>query len=289
VDGTSYLDNVGLYEADVDIPDPDNTILFAYNDTNLNKVVPLDGTYVSADSTLYTTSITLLPYTSMVLLKSSDTTANVAPIIENQGFQLNENSPNGNCCGNCVSKRSGCRTKTQTIPSCQEIPVTPLRLTLNRSSDGGQFHGLNYEVTPSFALVVKVQDNGTGNLSNQDTVTVSLTNVNELPQIASQSFSVPENSAIGTLVGTIVATDPDAGQTLTYSILSGNTSNAFAINASTGALTVANTTALNYEVIPSFALVVNVQDNGTGNLSNQATVTVSLTNVNRSEERRVGK
>ena len=105
-------------------------------------------------------------------------------------------------------------------------------------------------------------------------------NVNQTPVISNQAFSVAENSANGTNVGTVVASDPDAGQTLTYSILSGNTSGAFAINASTGVLTVANSAALNFEITPSFALVVKVQDNGTGTLSSQATVTVSLTNVN---------
>jgi hypothetical protein len=80
-------------------------------------------------------------------------------------------------------------------------------------------------------------------LSSQATVTVSLTNVNEVPIINNQSFSVAENSSNGTNVGTVVASDPDAGQTLTYSILSGNTSGAFAINASTGVLTVANSSA----------------------------------------------
>jgi VCBS repeat-containing protein len=113
---------------------------------------------------------------------------------------------------------------------------------------------LNFETTPSFALIVKVQDNGTGTLSSQATVTVSLTNVNEVPVINNQAFSVAENSANGTNVGTVVASDPDAGQTLTYSILSGNTSGAFAINASTGVVTVANSSALNFEVTPSFAL-----------------------------------
>jgi hypothetical protein len=100
----------------------------------------------------------------------------------------------------------------------------------------------------------KVQDNGTGTLSSQATVTVSLTNINEVPVINNQAFSVAENSANGTNVGTVVASDPDAGQTLTYSILSGNTSGAFAINASTGVLTVANSSALNFETTPSFPL-----------------------------------
>jgi hypothetical protein len=128
--------------------------------------------------------------------------------------------------------------------------------------------------------VVKVQDNGTGNLSSQATVTVSLTDVNEVPVISNQSFSIAENAVNGTTVGTVIASDPDAGQLLSFSILSGNTSGAFAIDAISGVISVANTTALNFEATPSFALVVKVQDNGTGTLSSQAIVTVSLTDVN---------
>jgi VCBS repeat-containing protein len=135
-------------------------------------------------------------------------------------------------------------------------------------------------VTSSFSLLVNVQDNGTGTLSGLATVTVSLTDVNEPPVINNQAFSIVENAANGAIVGTVVVTDPDAGQTLTCSILSGNTSGAFAINASTGVLTVANSAALNFEVTPSFAHVVKVQDNGTGTFSAQATVTVSPTDVN---------
>ncbi|MBL0135866.1 MAG: cadherin repeat domain-containing protein [Chitinophagaceae bacterium] len=89
---------------------------------------------------------------------------------------------------------------------------------------------LNFETTPSFTLVVKVQDNGTGSLSNQANITITLTNVNEVPVIANQTFAIAENSANGSAAGTVVATDPDAGQTLTYSILSGNTNGAFSIN-----------------------------------------------------------
>ena len=103
---------------------------------------------------------------------------------------------------------------------------------------------------------------------------------NQPPVILNQSFQINENSPDATFVGTVVATDPNAGQTLTYSILSGNTNNAFAINSSTGALTVSNTSALNYEVTPSFALIIKVQDNGTGNLSSQATISVTILNIN---------
>ena len=96
-------------------------------------------------------------------------------------------------------------------------------------------------------------------------MTISLIDVNENPELLNQTFSINENSVNGQQVGTVVATDPDAGQTLTYSIISGNTNNAFAINSSTGALSVNNSAALNYEAITSFGLTVRAQDNGQGN------------------------
>ena len=40
------------------------------------------------------------------------------------------------------------------------------------------------------------------------------TNVNETPIVANPTFSIVENSANGTAVGTVMAMDPDAGQTL---------------------------------------------------------------------------
>jgi len=108
---------------------------------------------------------------------------------------------------------------------------------------------------------------------------ISGTVANLSPVIQNQSFQLNENSPINTVACKIIASDPDAGQTLTYSILSGNNGGAFAINASTGALAVANSAALNFSTTPSFSLIVKAQDNGSGPLSKQATVTVSLINV----------
>ena len=87
-----------------------------------------------------------------------------------------------------------------------------------------------------------------------------------------QTFYVDENSTNGASIGTVIASDQDVGQTLVYSILSWNTYGAFTINALTGALSVANAKALNSD----FSLVVKVQDNGTGNLSSQADITINI-------------
>jgi hypothetical protein len=95
---------------------------------------------------------------------------------------------------------------------------------------------------------------------------------NHPPTMIDQSFEIDENSQNGTVVGTVVASDPDEGQVLEYSIVSGNTDGAFAINVSTGELSVANGAA----VTADFALVIQVQDNGTDNLSCEATITINV-------------
>jgi hypothetical protein len=93
---------------------------------------------------------------------------------------------------------------------------------------------------------------------------------------AAQGFSVAENVALATVVGTVVATDADANSTLSeWAIVSGNTGSAFAINAATGQISVAG--ALNYEGTPSYSLGVTVSD-GTAT-SAVGTVVVTVTNI----------
>ncbi len=104
--------------------------------------------------------------------------------------------------------------------------------------------------------------------------------VNHAPQVANQVLSIQENSAFGALVGSVLASDADAGQTLTYTILGGNTSNAFAIDPDSGAISVANSLALDFETTSLFELQIGVTDNGTPPLSASATVSINLIDVN---------
>jgi Ca2+-binding RTX toxin-like protein len=87
-----------------------------------------------------------------------------------------------------------------------------------------------------------------------------VTNVNEAPVITSNgagataAVSVAENS---TAVTTLTATDPDAGSTVSFSIVGGADASKFTINATTGALSFV--TAPNFEV-PTDAGLKNVYD-----------------------------
>ena len=138
---------------------------------------------------------------------------------------------------------------------------------------------LDYETTPVFSLLVQASD---GSLSDSATVTVNLTDIdedivttNQAPTITEASFNLAENSSNGTIVGTMQASDPD-GDTLSYTILSGNTGQAFSLNYAKGTLIVSDSTALDYETTPVFSLLVQASD---GSLSDSATVTVNLTDI----------
>jgi parallel beta-helix repeat protein len=113
-----------------------------------------------------------------------------------------------------------------------------------------------------------------------DTVTTVTVLVNAPPVINNQSFNVAENSAGNAAIGTVQATDPDVGDTITYSITGGNALGAFGINSQTGAISIANASLIDFETHPSFTITVQVADNSSPSLSNSAQITINVTNVN---------
>ena len=110
--------------------------------------------------------------------------------------------------------------------------------------------------------------------------TITVSNVNDPPTAQDATFSVAEDAANFTIVGLVTASDPDAGDTLTYSITAGNDSGVFAINPSTGEIIVADNSALDFETTPQYMLTVQVEDTGTPVLADTATVTVNVTDAN---------
>src|SRR5262249_3074604 len=103
--------------------------------------------------------------------------------------------------------------------------------------------------------------------------------VDRSPVVSGQNFTVAEGSAAGTPGGTVVGFR-SAGDRLAYSIRGGNTGGAFAIDALTGAITVADASALDFESGPTFSLTVRVED--VHQAFTTATMTVNLTNVDPS-------
>ena len=198
--------------------------------------------------------------------------ANEKPIITSDTFTLAENSDNGTVLGTVEASDPDGDTLTYTIVSGNDAEGFSLNsnsgeLTVKDSS------ALDYETITSFDLLVQVSD---GLLADSALVLIKLMNSNELPMITSDTFTLAENSDNGTVLGTVEASDPD-GDTLTYTIVSGNDAEGFSLNSSTGELTVKDSSALDYETITSFDLLVQVSD---GLLADSALVLIKLMNSN---------
>ncbi len=205
---------------------------------------------------------------------------NEAPVVPSRSFTLAENTAVGTTIGTVTaSDPEAGQTRTFAITggntnNAFAINATTGVLTVNNAA------ALNFETTPTFTLTITATDNGTPPASGSGAVTIQLTNVNEVPVVAASTVNIAENSANNSVVGTVAVTDPDAGQTHTLAIISGNTNNAFAINAATGVLTVSNAAALNFESVTLFNLTVRATDNGVPALSSTATIRVNVLNVN---------
>ncbi|XP_046548571.1 LOW QUALITY PROTEIN: protocadherin Fat 4-like [Haliotis rubra] len=140
---------------------------------------------------------------------------------------------------------------------------------------------LDYETAVSHSLTVKAVDRAGDAQSKSATtvVSVTVTNVNEHNPVFTPTTiikSVPENTAIGTLIHQILATDADSGTDgdLTYSMATHAT---FAL-ASDGALTLKDN--LDFATASTYSLTVTATDGGTPARSSDVTVTINVVDDN---------
>jgi len=136
---------------------------------------------------------------------------------------------------------------------------------------------LNFENTSEYTLTLTVFD-GTAT-SMPATVQILVLNEGEVPVFtAAPPMTVPENSAAGTVIGSISATDQDTGELLTYSIVGGSPLQPFAINALTGQITVFTPALLDFEAASSWTITARVTD--TAGLFFGNSFVISVTDVN---------
>lgn len=126
------------------------------------------------------------------------------------------------------------------------------------------FQTLDREEASSYSLVITAEDHGTPSLSSTVTVTVTVLDENDNTPKFSLPFyqaSVLENTAIKTNVLRVIATDPDDGPNglVTFTFASGNSNDAFAIDNSTGFLSVNQN--LDREDVAFYSLLVSASDN----------------------------
>ena len=102
---------------------------------------------------------------------------------------------------------------------------------------------------------------------------LEVTPVNDPPELQPGNFFIEENSDNGSVLGAVTTNDVDSSS-LTYA-LTDDANGRFVINSSTGEITVADSTGLNYEQDTEHTITVQVSD---GQLSDTQSYTVSVLN-----------
>ena len=205
-----------------------------------------------------------------------------APVfsVDSQTLSVNENEPSGTTIGTVSASDADIFAGDHTY----SIETENVPFTIESSKRSGTIKTtsvLDYEMTNSYTLIVKVDDGfGTDTIS----VTINITNDTSddlVPNTApvfteggSTTRSIEENTPSGRNIGSaIAATDPDINDTLTYT-LSGTDAASFSISSSNGQLQ--TSAALDYETKNTYEVTVTVQD-GNGETDSIA-VTINITN-----------
>jgi len=274
-------------------PDPGQSLTYAITAGNTGNVFAINantGQITVASPTLNFEGVNPYNLTVQVTDNGAPTSSSSATVTVNitnlneaptflapTTFTISENRPVGQFVGDVNTSDPEGNTVTYSIiggdPNAQfAINATTGVITVAKAT-------INFETTPQFLLSVKAQDNGSPANSRTQTITVNIANLNEAPAfLTPTTFTIQENRPNGTVVGTVITSDPE-NNTRTYSITAGNTNNGFAINASSGQITVNNSAALDYETTPQFLLSVKAQDNGSPANSRTQTITINLTDI----------
>ncbi len=104
---------------------------------------------------------------------------------------------------------------------------------------------------------------------------VAMSFSNNAPEIIDQSFVINADQFKDNIVGKIMASDSNAEQELSYSIISGNDNGLFRVDNSTGDLYTTTSNIFTADST-SIQLVVKVTDNGSNPISSTGTINVTL-------------
>ncbi|XP_014857563.1 PREDICTED: protocadherin-17 isoform X1 [Poecilia mexicana] len=147
---------------------------------------------------------------------------------------------------------------------------------------------LDREVQDEYNVTIVAKDNGISPLNSTKSFTVKILDENDnVPRFTKSVYllQIPENNIPGEYLGSVLAHDPDLGQngTVYYSIVNSNVSggdvNTYVnVNAANGAIYAVR--SFNYEQIKYFDFKVLAKDAGSPHLESNATVRISVLDVN---------
>ncbi|CAH6789163.1 Fat4 [Phodopus roborovskii] len=139
------------------------------------------------------------------------------------------------------------------------------------------------DLNQNFFITVTAKDKGNPPLSSQAVVHITVTEENyHTPEFSQSHISatIPESHSVGAVVRTVSARDRDTAMNglIRYDISSGNEEGIFAINSSTGVLTLAK--ALDYELCSKHEMTISATDGGWVARTGSCSLTVNVIDVN---------
>ncbi|MHC4872295.1 MAG: cadherin domain-containing protein, partial [Planctomycetota bacterium] len=132
----------------------------------------------------------------------------------------------------------------------------------------------DYETKSSYSIRVGTYDGAGG--SYEKVLTININDLNESPNdIAIDNSFIDENSAVGTTVGTFSSSDPDAGDTHTYSLVAGagDIDNASFTIDGAGNLKAAEN--FDFETKNTYSILVRSTDSGSAAMEEIFTINVN--------------
>jgi hypothetical protein len=172
---------------------------------------------------------------------------------------------------------SGLATNAYDIQWCSNTSFTGCDSNVSTSTTNSFTHTTALSIGTWYAKV-RANDVAGNHSSYSGNGSVVINSPNAAPaNINLSSSSIAENQSINTTVGSFTTTDPNSGDTFTYSLVSGtgSTDNAsFNISGSN----LRTSASFNYEVKNSYTILVRTTDQG--GLTFEKQFTISVTNVN---------
>lgn len=186
------------------------------------------------------------------------------------------------------------RVKITTLPAAGTLELSSVAVTAGDFITVANIPNLvfapaaNGEGSPYTSFTFQVEDNGStangGVILDQtaNTITFNVTGQNDDPtDISLDNSSVDENKAVNTVVGTLSTTDPDSGDSFTYSFnnVTAGCNNSGSANFNINGSDLRTSVVFDYETPPtSFNLCVETKDSGGVTYTKELTITVN--NVN---------
>ena len=143
--------------------------------------------------------------------------------------------------------------------------ITNNQLTTNSVFD--------YETKNSYRIRVRTTDQD--GLSYEKQLTIGVSNVNETPtNLTLSNNTVAENKVINTVIGNLTTTDPDKGNTFTYSLVTGDGATDNSLFTISGNQLKTNS-VFDFETKNSYSIRVQTRDQGGLTYQKQLTINIS--------------